>query len=159
MSTIVAPCTPAGGALGVLRISGPQAIQRTSPLFHPMSGAPLTQRPGYSLVFGHLMDGDEVLDEVMVSVFRAPHSFTGEDVVEISCHGSQYIIQRTLQLLIAAGCQMALNLPADEAGIDRKCRCGQQAQYHNESKQAAEYSFFHGVPPFLHDSLLESLTH
>ena len=107
MSTIVAPCTPAGGALGVLRISGPEAIQRTSPLFHPMSGAPLTQRPGYSLVFGHLMDGDEVLDEVMVSVFRAPHSFTGEDVVEISCHGSQYIIQRAMQLLVAAGCQMA----------------------------------------------------
>ena len=107
MSTIVAPCTPAGGALGILRVSGPESIQKTSSLFHPVSGAPLTERSGYSLIFGHLMDGGEVLDEVMVSVFRAPHSFTGEDVVEISCHGSQYIIHRALQLLIAAGCVMA----------------------------------------------------
>ena len=94
MSTIVAPCTPAGGALGVLRISGPEAIQRTSPLFHPMSGAPLTQRPGYSLVFGHLMDGDEVLDEAMAVYMKAPRSYTREDVCEIHCHGGRLAARR-----------------------------------------------------------------
>lgn len=105
--TICAPATASGGALGIIRISGPEAISATDAIFQPRSGQPLTARPGYSLIFGNIMDGDVVLDEVMVSLFRAPHSYTGEDSVEISCHGSSYILQRALELLMMHGCRMA----------------------------------------------------
>lgn len=107
MSTICAPATPPGGALGIIRVSGPEAIAAVDALFRSLSGRTLASCPGYSLSYGNLMDGESVLDEVMVSLFRAPHSYTGEDSVEISCHGSQYILQRALQLLLVHGCRMA----------------------------------------------------
>lgn len=107
MTTICAPATAPGGALAVIRVSGPDAIPAVDAIFTARSGHPLANRPGHTLTFGYLMDGESVLDEVVVSLFRAPHSYTGEDSVEISCHGSAYILQRTLQLLVAHGCSMA----------------------------------------------------
>lgn len=106
--TICAIATATGGAIGTVRVSGQRAIEITSEIFHPLkAGKRLTECNPYSLTFGQIMDGGEVLDEVLVSVFRAPHSYTGEDSTEITCHGSAFILQRVLQLLIEHGCRMA----------------------------------------------------
>ena len=106
--TICAISTAQGGAIGVIRISGPMAIEASSRIFIPVSGKPLKERRNFSLTFGKILSGEgEVIDEVLVSLFRAPHSYTGEDSVEISCHGSSYILQRVLQLLIGEGCRLA----------------------------------------------------
>lgn len=106
--TICAICTPAGGALGILRVSGPQAIAITDRLFTPMAGRQLTERKASTLTFGtfHTLEGEDI-DEVLVSLFRAPHSYTGEDTTEISCHGSAYVMQAILHALIEAGCRTA----------------------------------------------------
>ena len=106
--TICAPATPAGGAISVIRISGAKAIEIAGSLFTPKSGKSLAQRAAGTVAFGDISDADgETLDEVLVTLFRAPHSYTGEDSVEISCHGSTYIASRMLQSLIAKGCRMA----------------------------------------------------
>lgn len=108
-STICAIATPAGGAIGIIRISGTDAIRITSRLFVPAGETCLSKKKGGTLTFGCIVEPDtqEVIDEVLVSLFRAPHSYTGEDSTEISCHGSHYIMSRIVQLLIAEGCQMA----------------------------------------------------
>ena len=108
-STICAIATPAGGAIGIVRVSGSQAISITSSLFRPQGGKPLTERKGGTLSFGHIVapTTGEIVDEVLVSLFRAPHSYTGEDATEISCHGSAYILGRVVELLLNAGCTMA----------------------------------------------------
>ena len=106
--TICAPATPAGGAISVIRISGAKAIEIAGSLFTPKSGKSLAQRAAGTVAFGDISDADgEALDEVLVTLFRAPHSYTGEDSVEISCHGSAYIASRLLHSLIAKGCRMA----------------------------------------------------
>ena len=106
--TICAPATPAGGAISVIRISGAKAIEIAGSLFTPKSGKSLAQRAAGTVAFGDISDAEgETLDEVLVTLFRAPHSYTGEDSVEISCHGSAYISSRLLQSLIAKGCRMA----------------------------------------------------
>ena len=106
--TICAPATPAGGAISVIRISGAKAIGIAGSLFTPKSGKSLAQRAAGTVAFGDISDADgETLDEVLVTLFRAPHSYTGEDSVEISCHGSAYIASQLLQSLIAKGCRMA----------------------------------------------------
>ena len=106
--TICAIATAQGGAIGVIRISGPEAISITAQHFRPIGGAPLTERKARTAVFGHLISADgTMLDEVLVTLFRAPHSYTGEDSVEISCHGSSYILQQALRLLIDSGCRLA----------------------------------------------------
>ena len=106
--TICAVSTASGGAIGVVRVSGPQAISITEHIFRAVNGKPLSERKSSSLTFGHIVDeNDKVVDEVLVSLFRAPHSYTGEDATEISCHGSSYILQRVVQLLLAAGCEAA----------------------------------------------------
>ncbi len=106
--TICAIATAQGGAIGVIRVSGPQSIAITSKIFTPISGKPLEERKNYSLTFGKILsDNGEIIDEVLVSVFRAPHSYTGEDSTEISCHGSSYILQQVIRLLIANGCRLA----------------------------------------------------
>ncbi len=106
--TICAISTAQGGAIGVIRVSGPMAIEAASRIFVPISGKPLKERRNFSLTFGKIFsDGGEIIDEVLVSLFRAPHSYTGEDSVEFSCHGSSYILQRVLQLLIGQGCRLA----------------------------------------------------
>lgn len=116
MNTICAISTPYGsGGIAVIRISGEAAIQIVDSLFHGRKS--LTQAAAYTVHYGeirHISDSsipssknEEVLDQVLVSIFRAPHSFTGEDVVEIACHGSTYIQQTLLQWLVDAGCQLA----------------------------------------------------
>lgn len=107
-STICAVSTASGGAIGVVRVSGSQAISITEQIFRAVNGKPLSERKASSLTFGHIVDeNNNVVDEVLVSLFRAPHSYTGEDTTEISCHGSSYILQRVVQLLLAAGCEAA----------------------------------------------------
>ena len=90
-------------------MSGPDAITFTDRIFTPIgSSTPLTERKPYTLTFGHIKNTKgEIVDEVLVSLFRAPHSYTGEDSTEISCHGSPYILQQVMQLLIASGCRAA----------------------------------------------------
>lgn len=109
MDTICAIATPAGGALGIIRVSGPEAITAADRIFRPRVGAPLSQRAASSLTFGNVVvpQTDETVDEVLVSLFRAPHSYTGEDSVEFSCHGSYYILNKVVELLLAQGCRMA----------------------------------------------------
>ncbi len=104
--TIVALSTPPGeGALGVIRISGPEAIAIANAMFR---GKDLREQPGYSVHYGKLYSSEgELLDEVVVTLFRAPHSYTGQDVVEISCHGSPYILTEVLQTAIAHGARAA----------------------------------------------------
>lgn len=106
--TICAIATAIGGAIGIIRVSGPEAIGITNRLFTPAMGSPLTERSAYTLTFGQILSPEgEVVDEVLISLFRAPHSYTGEDSVEISCHGSPYILQQVMQLLIGQGCRAA----------------------------------------------------
>ena len=100
--------TAQGGAIGSIRVSGPEAISITSRIFKPAKAGKLfnDQKP-YTLTFGCIYDGEEIIDEVLVSLFRAPHSYTGENSTEITCHGSSYILQQVMQLLIKNGCRMA----------------------------------------------------
>ena len=106
--TICAIATAQGGAIGTIRVSGKEAITITDKIFTPVSGAPLSERKPYTLTFGHITnEGGEIVDEVLVSLFRGPHSYTGEDSTEISCHGSSYVLQQVMQLLIKNGCRAA----------------------------------------------------
>ena len=102
-STICALATAPGGALGIIRISGPQALEILSRVFTKN----LTEADGNTIHYGHIKDGEVVVDEVLVSVFRAPHSYTGEESAEITCHGSRYILNKVLALLIENGCRQA----------------------------------------------------
>jgi len=107
-TTICALSTASGiGGIAIIRISGNEALAITDKIFQPNNTVPVTNQPAYTLSFGKIMNGDELLDEVIVGVFRSPHSFTGEDTVEISCHGSTYIQQEILKLLIEKGCRLA----------------------------------------------------
>ena len=107
--TICAIATSPGmGAIATIRLSGEEAIEIADSVFQsPKSGKKLAGQKPNTLHFGSIYDHDELIDEVVVSIFHAPHSFTGEDVVEITCHGSVYIQQRILQLLILKGAHMA----------------------------------------------------
>ena len=106
--TICAIATAQGGAIGCIRVSGPEAIEITSCIFTPAAtNRELGDSKPYTLTFGRIYDGSEVIDEVLVSLFRAPHSYTGENSTEITCLGSAYILQKVLQLLIKNGCRMA----------------------------------------------------
>ena len=101
--TICAPATAPGGAIGIIRISGPQSLEILSHIFtHDLTNA----QPN-TIHYGHIKDGEKIIDEVLVSIFRTPHSYTGEDSAEISCHGSRYILNKVLELLIQHGCRMA----------------------------------------------------
>ena len=107
-STICAVATAQGGAISVIRISGPQAIQVTDRIFKPAKGMPFSERAPYSVSYGRIIDSEgSVVDEVVTTLYRAPKSYTGEDCTEIACHGSTYIANRILALLIEAGCSMA----------------------------------------------------
>lgn len=106
--TICAPCTGSGGAITVIRVSGPHAVNCVDNIFASPKGLPLYDRKSHTIAFGRILDAKrEIVDEVVISLFRAPHSYTGEDVVEISCHGSRYILHTVLDLLVANGCRMA----------------------------------------------------
>ena len=106
--TICAVATRPGGALGIVRVSGPEAIRLTDSIFRAASGHPLASAAPYTLSYGQIIDKDRsAIDDVLISVFRAPHSFTGQDSTEISCHGSAYILEQVCRLLIEAGCRQA----------------------------------------------------
>ena len=107
-NTICAIATPVGGAIAIIRISGSNAINITDEIFYTISGKKLIDAKPNPIHYGHIKDNDTTLDEVLVSIFKAPHSYTGEDSVEISCHGSKFILKQTLQLLIKHGCRQAL---------------------------------------------------
>lgn len=106
--TIVAPATiPGTGAITVIRVSGASALETADKVI-TCKGLKISESKGYTIKFGTILDSDgKVLDEVLVSIFRAPHSYTGEDSVEISCHASSYIAQNILMLLVKAGARMA----------------------------------------------------
>uniref|UniRef100_UPI004028C017 tRNA uridine-5-carboxymethylaminomethyl(34) synthesis GTPase MnmE n=1 Tax=Segatella hominis TaxID=2518605 RepID=UPI004028C017 len=105
---ICALATPAGGAIGIIRLSGNEAIRLTDKVFVSVSGKQLSAAKPNTLHYGEIKDKDgHTIDDVLVSVFRAPHSYTGEDSTEISCHGSRYILQQVLQRLIEVGCRQA----------------------------------------------------
>lgn len=109
-NTICAIATATGGALGIIRVSGPEAISIADSIFTPVGSdkRKLQERQPYTLAFGRITDGSgNIIDEVLISIFRAPHSYTGEDSVEISCHGSSYILQKVMQLLMKNGCAPA----------------------------------------------------
>lgn len=102
--TICAPATAYGGAVSMIRISGRDALKIVDRVFYPADkNSMISGRKGYTILHGEIRDSGEVVDEVLVSVFRAPYSYTGEDTAEISCHGSSYIISRILGLLIKNG--------------------------------------------------------
>lgn len=112
-TTICAPATGTGGAISVIRVSGPASFEVADRIFEAADGKPLAEAQGYSLHFGTIFEpcaGSErksALDEVVVSVFRTPRSYTGENSVEISCHASPFIVSRILELLVANGATMA----------------------------------------------------
>ncbi len=107
--TIVALATASGsGAIAVIRLSGSDAIVITDSCFKSVtSHKTLVNQPTHTIHLGHVVEGDRELDEVLVSVFKNPNSYTGEDVIEISCHGSPFIQQEILQLFLRHGCRMA----------------------------------------------------
>ena len=99
METICAIATAPGGAIGIVRLSGDDAISLTEKI--------LDRNLQEKVTYAHILDNGEILDEVIVTIFRQPHSYTGENTAEISCHGSPYILQRTMELLVAQGCKPA----------------------------------------------------
>jgi tRNA modification GTPase len=102
--TICAPATTVGGAIAIIRISGTQSLDICEKIFYPSDGnIKLVDLKGFTIVYGEIRSADEVIDEVLLTVFRAPHSYTGENSVEISCHASQYIVRKILELLINHG--------------------------------------------------------
>ena len=108
MSTIAAIATAPGGAIGIIRVSGTKAIDIVNNIF----SKDIRDAKGYSLHYGQITQqtpegSPRVIDDVLVSIFRSPHSYTGEDSIEISCHGSRYILETVLSLLVAEGCLMA----------------------------------------------------
>ena len=114
IAAISTPISPAG--LGVIRISGSGAIELAARVFRPLNqGRELTALRGYTAAYGHIEDTDGRVDECVATVFRAPHSYTGEDVVEFSCHGGVYLLQRTLRALFAAGA-----IPAEAGEFTRR---------------------------------------
>lgn len=106
--TICAIATAPGGAIGIVRISGPEAITIGDKIFFSPHSTLLTSKKANTISFGQIRNREgEMIDEVLLSLFRAPHSYTGEESIEISCHGSSYILQTILQLLLTEGCRIA----------------------------------------------------
>lgn len=106
--TIVALASPSGaGAIAVIRLSGKDAISIAEQVFQSVSGKSISQQKTHTIHLGHIVDEGKVYDQVLLSIFKNPHSYTGEDVIEISCHGSTFIQQQIIQLLLRKGCKMA----------------------------------------------------
>ena len=106
--TIVALASPSGaGAIAVIRLSGTGALTIAEQVFQSVSEKSLSKQKTHTIHLGHIVDEEKVLDQVLLSIFKNPHSYTGEDVIEISCHGSTYIQQQIIQLLLRKGCRMA----------------------------------------------------
>ena len=106
--TIVAIASGTGGAIALIRISGPDAIAIADRIFSGVSHKSLTQSKGFTLHYGCIRNElGETIDDVILSLFKAPHSYTGEDMIEVTCHGSTYIQQEILRLFIQNGARMA----------------------------------------------------
>lgn len=105
--TIVAPATPSGGAIAIVRIEGERALEVCDNLFRSPKGTRIADQKGYTMTYGYIYDGERRVDDVVVSVFRAPNSYTGGDMVEISCHGSAYIVGEIVRLAIEQGARAA----------------------------------------------------
>ena len=104
---IVAPATPTGGAIAIVRIEGEGVIEVCDKLFRSPKGKLLCEMKGYSMTYGYIYDGERRVDDVMVSLFRSPNSYTGGDMVEISCHGSAYIVSEIVRLAVENGARVA----------------------------------------------------
>ncbi|MBQ5334955.1 MAG: tRNA uridine-5-carboxymethylaminomethyl(34) synthesis GTPase MnmE [Oscillospiraceae bacterium] len=108
MNTIAAISTPnAAGGIAMIRISGSEALTVAERVFQPVNGKKITEMQGYTCVYGSVSENGTVLDDAVLTVFRAPHSFTGEDTAEITCHGGIYVTKRILSLVYAAGASPA----------------------------------------------------
>jgi tRNA modification GTPase len=106
--TIVALASPSGaGAIAVIRLSGADAFAIAEQVFQSVSGKSIAKQKTHTIHLGHIVENSKVYDQVLLSIFKNPHSYTGEDVIEISCHGSTYIQQQIIQLLLRKGCRMA----------------------------------------------------
>jgi tRNA modification GTPase len=106
--SIVALATPSGaGAIAIIRVSGQNAIEIGASVFKSIKNKDLKQQKTHTLHLGHIIDDGKTLDEVLISIFKGPNSYTGENTIEISCHGSTYIQQQIIQLLLRKGCRMA----------------------------------------------------
>ena len=106
--TIVALASPSGaGAIAVIRVSGSDAITLSNSIFNSVSGKDITKQKTHTLHLGHIVDGTKIIDQVLLSIFKGTNSYTGENTIEISCHGSTYIQQQIIQLLLRKGCRMA----------------------------------------------------
>jgi tRNA modification GTPase len=106
--TIVALATPSGaGAIAIIRLSGKEAITIAAQVFESVSGKDITKQKTHTIHLGHIVDGTKIYDQVLLSIFKGPNSYTGENVVEISCHGSVFIQQQIIQLLLRKGAKMA----------------------------------------------------
>ncbi|MDH3796264.1 MAG: tRNA uridine-5-carboxymethylaminomethyl(34) synthesis GTPase MnmE, partial [Flavobacteriaceae bacterium] len=106
--TIIALSTPPGiGAIAVIRISGSEAISITEGIFQPIHKKKLADQHSHTIHLGYILDQQRIVDKVLLSLFKGPNSYTGEDVIEISCHGSRYIQQEILALFIRSGCRLA----------------------------------------------------
>lgn len=106
--TIVALASPSGsGAIAVIRVSGAEAISISKSVFSSISGKDISKQRSHTLHLGHIVDGEKVIDQVLLSIFKGTNSYTGENTIEISCHGSIYIQQQIIQLLLRKGCRMA----------------------------------------------------
>ena len=106
--TIVALATPSGpGAIAIIRLSGKDAIKIASLVFNSVLGKKLADQKTHTVHLGNILDGERIIDEVLATLFKNPKSYTGENVVEFSCHGSSYIQQEIIQLLLRKGCRMA----------------------------------------------------
>ena len=106
--TIVALASPSGsGAIAVIRVSGTEAISICKSVFTSISGKDIGKQKSHTLHLGHIVDGEKVIDQVLLSIFKGPNSYTGENTIEISCHGSTFIQQQIIQLLLRNGCRMA----------------------------------------------------
>ena len=165
--TIAAIATPvAAGGIGMIRVSGPQALAVADSVFTAVSGRKAAETEGYRGLFGRLHDQQGEIDEAVVFVYRAPKSYTGEDVAEICCHGGIYLVQRTLRACIAAGARPAqageftrraflngkMSLTQAEAVVDLIASQGQQsAQAALSARDGAVFQKIHRVV----DKLLE----
>ena len=106
--TIVALATPSGaGAIAIIRLSGKEAITIAAEVFNSISGKELLKQKSHTVHLGNIVDGSRIIDQVLATIFKNPNSYTGENVVEFSCHGSSYIQQEIIQLLLRKGCRMA----------------------------------------------------
>jgi tRNA modification GTPase len=106
--TIVALATPSGaGAIAIIRLSGKDAITIAADVFQSVSGKDITKQKTHTIHLGHITDNGKVYDQVLLSIFKGPNSYTGENVIEISCHGSTFIQQQIIQLLLRRGAKMA----------------------------------------------------